>query len=76
MLKEGKMADCPILKAGVMLIRIINTNRNLGHDDYTLEYQDGAECTHWDCEWYGNGCPAYPTQRVIDLKKKVEESEG
>ena len=26
-----------------------------------------CKCLREKCEWYGNGCPAYPTQLEIDI---------
>lgn len=39
-----------------------------------------SQCMRERCEWYGNGCPAYPTQLEIDIykadKEFYEELEG
>ena len=60
---------CPILTAAHMV----------RHSEEILDIGvfNGISCVREQCEWYGNGCPAYPSQLEIDMyaenKKFFEE---
>jgi len=67
------MADCPILRAGIMITRLNETKRSPNWPDYYVEHRNsGAECLKNGCVWYGNGCPAYPSMVMVELKGNLE----
>ena len=58
------MALCPILKAGTMLDRLVG-EQFIGQQDMVrsvplITYHSSAKCMKDECEWWENGCPAYP----------------
>ena len=54
---------CPILQAGRML-KNLSTRRSYGvkgDADFNAEAgHETSSCLKEQCEWYENGCPAYP----------------
>ena len=64
------MADkiCPILMAGTMISNIYAI-KTKGIRDTHL-YYESVRCMGEKCEWFDNGCPAYPHP---DLKPREVE---
>jgi len=64
---------CPIIQAGIMLTGV--TLKTHGAQSYSEDFNrfsnyKNAVCMKEDCEWYGHGCPAYPTNNIKAIVKR------
>jgi len=68
---------CPILQAGIMLtgVTLKTYNASSYGENFNQFSSESAVCMKERCEWYGCGCPAYPTNIDIRHKRSYEKKE-